>query len=262
MYDEPNPSDLKMSMASVVSNPISDRDIYLSESKNFFKIIILSMLMDFLLNELIILNDFILIYYISKKDKETAKTFYFCFFTLVLIIIYGLILFLLNLKKLLISRITRFCYLIIGVLYYIYQIIINLIKLSETNYALDAFYIIAFVIIALSILPKIATFMYIKVYERSIKKIEGERRIVEQQHFLDKIEGKFIKSTSTSSAREDDYEKEIEKNIEEDEEDLFVKKYNNNIKNDDIENDNNENKNEMEEEEEEKKEQENKEVAD
>ena len=265
---ESNSSSLKMSMCSVTSNPISDQDMFLSEIKKYFKIITISMLIDWILNELTILNDYIILYYtFDDVEGQSPEIFLFCLFTLISIIIYGTILYLLNLKILLLTKIIRFCYIIIGILYYLYQIIYKLIELNDIDYSMDPFNVISFVIISLSIVPKITGYMFIKAYEKSIQKIDAAKRETEQQHFLDKIEGKFIRSTN-NSIRENEYEKELDKNLEDDEENAFIdKNKNKNNKKNNIKENENENNKEIKEEENkeqegEKKEQEEEEVAD
>ena len=218
--DSTHSSILKLSMGSVTSNPMSDKDLFLKENKKFYKIITILMIIDFILNELIILNDNIVLYIITDGNRE-LKIFYFILFTIILITIFGLILFLLSIKKSIISKIIRFFYLIFGALYSIYQIFIKFIELSENDFPIDPFNIIVFVIISLSVIPKIIGFMYIRIYEGTIKKINEAGRAEEQQHFIEKVENKFDRST-INKMKEVEYEKELDKEMEEDEEIYFT----------------------------------------
>ena len=247
--DSTHSSILKLSMGSVTSNPMSDKDLFLKENKKFYKIITILMIIDFILNELIILNDNIVLYIITDGNRE-LKIFYFILFTIILITIFGLILFLLSIKKSIISKIIRFFYLIFGALYSIYQIFIKFIELSENDFPTDPFNIIVFVIISLSVIPKIIGFMYIRIYEGTIKKINEAGRAEEQQHFIEKVENKFDRST-INKMKEVEYEKELDKEMEEDEEINFTMNNNkiiaNNIANEDKTERKEEEKNEQEE---------------
>jgi hypothetical protein len=218
--DSSHSSILKLSMGSVTSNPMSDKDLFLKENKKFYKIITVFMIIDFILNELIILNDNIVLYFMTSGNKE-LKIFFFILFTIILMIIFGSILFLLSLKKLTISKIIRFFYLIFGALYSIYQIVIKFIELSENDFPFDPFNILVFVIISLSVIPKIIGFMYMKIYEGTIGKIDDANRAEEQQHFIEKVENKFDRST-TNNMKEVEYEKELDKEMEEDEKIYFT----------------------------------------
>ena len=60
MNEETPSTSLKISMGSVTSNPMSDKALFNEENKKFYKIIILVIIIDFFLNELIILHDYIL----------------------------------------------------------------------------------------------------------------------------------------------------------------------------------------------------------
>ena len=78
MNNESQSSTLKISMSSVTSNPMPDREIFKRENKNLYKIILSLILIDFILNELIIINDCNLIS--SKKDANLLLFFFFLYY--------------------------------------------------------------------------------------------------------------------------------------------------------------------------------------
>ena len=233
MNEETPSTSLKISMGSVTSNPMSDKALFNEENKKFYKIIILVIIIDFFLNELIILHDYILRSFLeedNEEDKEKDKDndnqkkepelLLFFLFTILSIIIYGLILYVLYLKKLILSKITRFCYLIIGILYYVYQIIIKFIYFGETGFELGPFNIVFFIIVSLTIIPRIMGFLYIRVFERSIVKLDKAKIDEEHVNFIEKVANNLDRSTVNKS-KEVEYEKELDQTVEEDEEVIF-----------------------------------------
>lgn len=216
---------LKLSMGSVTSNPLSDKALFLIENKRLYTIIMIFIITDFVLNELIIINDcniFISLFF----EERTPDIFNFFLYTIISMIIFGCILFFLFLKKLILSKIVRFFYLVVGILYYVYQIIIKLIDFANEDFDLDSLDIIIFIILSLTIIPKIVGFLYIKIYERTIIKIEDAKITEEQQHFIEKVEGKLDRST-TNNYKENELEKELDKSIEDEEEEEIIVTMNN-----------------------------------
>jgi hypothetical protein len=229
MNEETPSTSLKISMGSVTSNPMSDKALFNEENKKFYKIIIILIIIDFFLNELIILHDYILISLLEgekEEDKDNnnqekePELLLFFLFTILSIIIFGLILYVLYLKKLILSKITRFCYLIIGILYYTYQIIIKFIYFGETGFELDPFNIVFFIIVSLTIVPRIMGFLYIRVFERSIVKLDKAKIDEEHVNFIEKVANNLDRSTVNKN-KEIEYEKELDQTVEEDEEVIF-----------------------------------------
>lgn len=231
---------LKISMGSVTSNPLSDKDLFLKENKRLYNIIMIFIITDFILNELIIINDCNIFFSLFDKER-TPYIFNFFLYTIISLIIFGCILLFLFLKKLILSKSARFFYLIVGILYYVYQIIIKLIDFGVKGFDLETLDIIIFIILSLSIIPKIVGFLYIKIYERTIIKIEDAKITEEQQHFIEKVEGKLDRST-TNNYKENELEKELDKTIEDEEEEIIVKMNNNEVL-DDKKNNNDKDKN-------------------
>ena len=102
-------------------------------------------------------------------------------------------------------------------MYFIYQITFKIINLAKDDFSLNTFEIILFVIISLTIIPKIVGFLYIKVFERTIIKIEGARIAEEHEMFIEKVVNKLDRST-TSNLKENELEKELDQTPEDDEE--------------------------------------------
>jgi hypothetical protein len=201
---------LKLSMGSNISNPIADKDLFGKENKRLYKIIILFITLDFILNELIIINDSEII---SPNDLKKSLLFFF-FYTLISIIIFVSILVFIYLNRLLLNKIIRFSYLIIGILYYIYQVIMSIINFANINFNLTPFKIIVFITISLTIIPRIDGFLYIKIYERTIIKIDNAKVAEEHEMFIEKVVNKLDRST-TSNIKENELEKELNKSDEE-----------------------------------------------
>ena len=215
MKNETNSTSLKISMASVTSNPLSDKALFGRENKRLYKIILILFVVDFVLNEFIYFNDcgIISAFFDNKKDPSVGL---FILYTILSIFIFSTLLLFLYLKKLILSKITRFFYLIVGILYYIYQIIIKLLFFAKDHFSLDAFDVIFFIAVALTIIPRIVGFLYIKVFERTIKKIYGAKIAEEHAMFIEKVVDKFDRSTT--NIRENEMEKEFAKAVGEDEE--------------------------------------------
>ena len=240
MNEESHSTSLKISMSSVVSNPISDKDIFEKENLNLFKIIATLIIIDFIFNELIIINDCHFLKSLKDDEDEDPSTPLLCIFTILSLVIFGSLLLLLYVKKVVLSKLSRFFYLIVGILYYIFQITKKIISLAKDDFSLDIFEIILFIIISLTIIPKIVGFLYIKVYERNLKKIEGARIAEEHEMFIEKVVNKLDRST-TNNSKENELEKELEKTVEEDEE-IFLTMNNNKViidKKDEIKNNKN-----------------------
>ena len=207
---------LKMSMGSDISNPMSDKALFNKENKRLYKIILLFLILDFILNELILFNDSDII---SSDDKRYAFILFFVF-SLLTIFIYGLLSLFLYLKKVLLNKITRFSYLIIGILFYIYQVLSKLVFFSDKKFNLKPFDIIIFITIALTIIPRIVGFIYMKIYERTIIRIDNAKIAEEHENFIEKVVNKLDRST-TNNLKENELEKELDKSSEEEEEIIF-----------------------------------------
>ena len=197
----------KISMSSVIE---SDRVLFARESAKFFKIILILILTDFFLTELVFLYDYII-------DELNLPLF--SIFSSIAIIFFGVLLILLYCKKSILSKITRFIYLIIGIIYFIFQIVMKLISLNQKNFSLNIYDIILFIVLSLPIFPRITGFLYIRIFERALKKMEDAKLTEEHQMFMEKVLNKLDRSTAGDRI----LEKEMEKELENDEEEIIFK---------------------------------------
>ena len=241
MNDETPSTSLKISMGSVTSNPIPDKTLFNDENKKIYKIIIILIVIDFVINELVYLHDYILkqILGLERKEeqeqekgkgkeeekeneKKEPELFLFFLFTTISLIFFGTILFVLYLKKLILSKIARFSYLILGILYYAYQVVSKLMYFSIDGFSLSIFDIFFFLIISISIVPRIVGFLYIKVNERSIIKLDKAKLAEEHVMFIEKVSSNLDRST-TNNLKEHEFEKELDQTVEEEEEEVIFK---------------------------------------
>jgi len=227
----PYPS-FKISYSSVVE---SDRVLFSRECAKFFKIISALISGDFILSEYVFIHDFIIK---PSIDNEEINWELFAITTSVSFGFFGIILFLFYLKKLLLTKITRFIYLIIGIIYFLFQVSLKMYHLSEKDFDLDIYDIILFIVLALSIIPRITGFLYIRVFEKTIKKINDAKIAEEHEMFIEKVSGNMDRSTVGNRV----LDKEIEKELEKDEEEVIFKVTNEKILGNTNENNKNQNK--------------------
>ena len=205
----------KISMSSVVE---SDRELFNRESKKFFKIIFFLILGDFILTELVFLHDYILKSYLNDEEGEQDWTL-FLILTSVCFFFFSVLLIFLFTKKLILSKIARISYITIGLIFFIYQVIRKMLALSENDFNLEVYDYIVFIVLALSIIPRITGFIYIRIFERNIKKLDEAKLAEEREMFLEKVVDKLDRSTVGNRI----LEKEIEKELEKEEEEIIFK---------------------------------------
>ena len=194
----------KISMSSVIE---SDRVLFKRESAKFYKIVLFLVIGDFLLTEFIFIHDYFL--------RESIRGKNFAVYTLITILFFVLLLLFLYLQKSILSKIARFSYLIIGLSFFIYEVIIRMIELNEKEFIMEAYDYILFIVLALSIIPKITGFLYIRIFERSIIKMEAAKLAEEHEMFIEKVADKLDRSTVGNRILEKEMEKELEKEEEE-----------------------------------------------
>ena len=226
-YDSPYPS-FKISMSSVVE---SDRVLFSRRTLKFYKIILILIISDLVLTEYIFIHDYFF-------KKEETLSFFLIYFFICLVFFITLII-LLYLRKILLSKIIRFIYLILGICFFIFEVIIRMMNLSTNEFNMDFTDYILFIVIALSIIPRITGFLYIRFFEKAIKKMNEATIAEEQTMFIEKVSNNMDRSTAGNRVLEK--EKEIEKELEKDEEEIIFKFNNEKLIGNKIEN--NENKN-------------------
>ena len=207
-----NPS-FKISTSSVVE---SDRVLFNRESIKFLKRVTFLIVGDFILTEYIFVNDYIIISIINDKEINWA-IFSIC--SSISLVFFGVILFLLYLKKPILSKIVRFLYLIIGILFFIFQVIQKMLYLNDKDFSIGITDIILFIVISLTIIPRITGFLYIRLFEKKIEKMKEAELAEEHELLLEKVVDKFDRSTVGNKL----LDKEIDKELEKDEEEIIFK---------------------------------------
>ena len=211
--DQPSNPSFKISISSVIE---SDRVLFNRESIQFLKKVTILIILDFVCTEYIIVNDSILNYINKKEDIKWVllsilSPIAFVFFLVIFILLY--------LKKPLLSKIARYVYLIIGIIFFIYEVVIKMIDLSRKGFSLNYFDYIVFLVIAISIVPRITGFIYIRFFEKKIQKMREAELAEEHELLLEKVVDKFDRSTNSSRL----IDKEIDKELEKDEEEIIFK---------------------------------------
>ena len=232
-----NPS-FKISVSSVVE---SDRVLFNRESTRFLKVVTLLIVLDFVCTEYIFIHDNIIIAYIESNsnlnEKKEINWLIFSICSSISFVFFAVILILLYLKKPLLSKIVRYLYLIIGILFFIFQVIQKMLYLNDKDFSLNTFDIILFIVISITIIPRITGFLYIRIFEKKIRKMKEAELAEEHELLLEKVVDKFDRSTNSNKL----LDKEIDKELEKDEEEIIFKMDNkkisaNKIKNNKIRN--------------------------
>lgn len=199
-----------ISMSSTASAPITDREIHMIENFKFYKKVIIITIIDFILTEIILIYECnILISLKENSEDKKPNILLFIIFTFLSFAFFTGIIVILYLKKIFLHKITRFVYLIVGIIFFCYEIVSSILNFADIDFDLDIYNIIFFLFIAISIIPKICGFMIIKVSERSIVKIDKSKVAEEQQLFLEKIVSKVDRTTSHNSNGDEIEEEEI-----------------------------------------------------
>lgn len=211
--DQPSNPSFKISISSVIE---SDRVLFNRESIQFLKKVTILIILDLVCTEYIIVNDSILNYINKKEDFKWVllailSPIAFVFFLVIFILLY--------LKKPLLSKIARYVYLIIGIIFFIYEVVIKMIALSLKGFSLNYLDYIVFLVIAISIVPRITGFIYIRFFEKKIQKMREAELAEEHELLLEKVVDKFDRSTNSSRL----IDKEIDKELEKDEEEIIFK---------------------------------------
>ena len=202
--DQAPSASFKISMSSVVE---SDRILFKRESVKFYKIILFLVISDFSLTEFIFIHDYFIKATIAKKN--------FIIYSLITLIFFIFLLIFLYLDKSILSKIARFSYLIIGLSFFIYEIIKRMIDLNEKGFVMEVWDYILFIVLALSIIPKITGFLYIRIFERSIIKMEAAKLAEDKEMLIEKVSDNLDRSTVGNRILEKEMEKELEKEEEE-----------------------------------------------
>ena len=222
---------LKLSIGSIISNPLPDDEILKSEGKKSLYSTTLCIIIDILFTLLIFLEeyDFLANDFIKNFLYFSIKSF-FCILILALVII------LFWSRKYHVALIARFGYLILGSIYYLTKFILKIINLinqfklrRKKKGKIKILDIIFLFVHIFTILPRILAFFLIKVYISKIKRIRQIKLEAEHENFVDKIAARIEKgytrwsNPNASYTADDEKDGGENKNIFESEEEYINK---------------------------------------
>lgn len=233
---------LKLSIGSIISNPIPDDEILSLEGKKSLYSTTFCIIFDIIFTLIIFLEeyDFLANDFINNFLYFSIKSF-FCILILALVII------LYWSHKYYIALIDRFAYLILGSIYYLLKFILKLINLikqfnakHERKGKIKILDIVFLFVHLFTIIPRILSFFLIKVYINKLKRIKQLKVEVEHENFVDKIAARIEKGYTRWSNPNASYTEDDEKGNEENKNKYFEseEEFINNNKNN---NENNEN---------------------
>ena len=208
---------LKLSIGSIISNPLPDDEILKSEGKKSLYSTTLCVIIDIIFTLIIFLEeyDFLANNFIKNFLQFSIKSF-FCILILALVII------LFWSRKYHIALIDRFAYLILGSIYYLAKFILKLINLvnqfklrHEKKGKVKILDIVFLFVHLFTILPRILSFFFIKVYISKLKRIRQIKMEAEHENFVDKIASRIEKGYTRWSNPNASYTADDQKDNEE-----------------------------------------------
>ena len=184
---------LKLSIGSVISNPIPDEELLSNEGKKNLYYTIICIIFDLVLTLLIILQEN---YCFSSKIKNNILKISLKSF--LCIISFSLIMYLFLIHIFIVALIARFGYLILGSAYYIAKFVIKLLNLfNEINLEefqeLNMTDLIFLFIHLITIIPRILSFFLSKKYIQKLQKLQKIKNEEEHQNFIEKIAARIEK---------------------------------------------------------------------
>ena len=211
---------LKMSIGSVISNPLPDDEILKSEGKKSLYSTTLCVIIDIIFTLLIFLEEY------DFLAKNFIKNFlYFSIKSFFCILILALVIILFWSRKYHIALFDRFAYLILGSIYYLLKFILKLINLikqinlrNEKKGKVKIIDVVFLFLHLFTIFPRILSFFFIRVYIAKLKRIRQIRIEAEHESFVDKIASRIERGYTRWSNPNADYiadqdgEKDNEKN--------------------------------------------------
>ena len=94
-----------------------------------------------------------------------------------------------------------------------------MLYLNDKDFSIGITDIILFIVISLTIIPRITGFLYIRLFEKKIEKMKEAELAEEHELLLEKVVDKFDRSSSSNKL----LDKEIDKELEKDEEEIIFK---------------------------------------
>lgn len=207
---------LKMSIGSIISNPIPDDEIMTSECNRKLKKIIISISADFIVTVILLTQE--CNFYKIDDSFESKNIFYFILGFFISLLILGIFITIFTIKSSIIAQICKFSYVIIGGIIYLVKTIIKFINLLDDNqiededeededlYGLEYSDIIFFFVHFLSIVPRIITFFFANSYIESLKKLENMKREAEHASFVEKLTNKIDRGYNRWSSLDNSFD--------------------------------------------------------
>lgn len=180
----------KMSMGSVISNPIPDIEYLTNEGKKSLNLTTIFVIIDLILIILIILQEY------DFLTKDFSKNFaFFLIKSFLCILILSIVILFFWLHKYYYAQIIRFSYIIFGAIYCIVKFILKIINLikdineedEENENQLNIGDIVFLFIHLLTIIPRILAFFLSREYIKKLKKIRQIKFETEHENFVEKI---------------------------------------------------------------------------
>lgn len=234
MSSLPQKNKLKMSVGSIISNPISDEEIIFKEGKKKQIYILFCLIIDLLIS--ISINSHDCYFY---NDYEKIRLIKFIISSVIVFLIIIIFIFCVLLKRYVILLFTRFIYIIIGGIYYTIRLGIDLFNLADEEYFMEDIDIIFFFVNLLSIIPRVIAYLYMKIYSLDLIKLEETKRVEEHQNFIEKLVNRIEEGYTRWSMINPSPENEKEIICQENSEDTNINKDNKEISKIEIDSDNN-----------------------
>ena len=208
---ESNPR-LKISVGSVISNPIPDQEYLTTKGKKNLNLTIIFIIIDFILTLLIILQEHD---FLANNLSDNALTFFIK--SIICIIIFVSIIIIFNSHKYLLVKITRFAYIILGTLYYgvkfilKFIILVKVIDSEDEDVYIEISDVVFLFVHLLTIIPRIITFFISKGYVEKLERIHKLQLEEEHEKFVQKIATRIEKGYNRwSNFNEDDKQNELQ----------------------------------------------------
>ena len=196
------PTERKDSEYSAMETPPSDRELKERETKKKYYFILLFAGIDYILCVLIIINES---NFFNTKEENDILLFIIkisCITIFFLFIVISLLFF-----KLKFTKIFKYIYLLISILYYLFQIFTNISNFISENSKGDWVDMLFFLFILLTIIPRIFLFYYIGLLILKLNEIYDIKKGEEHDKFRQNLENRMERGdtnwskTSLSSER-------------------------------------------------------------
>lgn len=205
---------LKMSIGSVISNPISDQEYLSRTGKKNLYLTTLFIIVDILFTILIFLQEYD---FLTKNSNNNFIAFFIKSLLCIVILVSIIIIF--WKQNYILVKITRFVYIILGSIFYFIIFIIKIINLinelnsgdeDENEYEdneedINLLNIIFLFLHILTIIPRIVAFFISKRYVLKLKRIYELKMEEEHQSFVEKIASRIEKGYNRWSIPNENY---------------------------------------------------------